>query len=112
MAEKKITVGIDVKSKNKRKKAKSAITELRRQANKHFRKESVIDNDLNNYFFKEGKTNSPSKVSIVGITKGSKVLVFLDGSESYKKYIKDKEDAKKTKESKKAKKDEKPKEKK
>jgi len=92
MNEKTVRVGIDVKAKNTKRKATFAIRELKRQVFKHFRSNDfVLDNELNSYFWKEGKSNAPSKVSITGVEDKDKLYVFLEGSEAYKAFKKSKE---------------------
>jgi ribosomal protein L31E len=85
MQEKKITVGIDVKGKNFKHKAKHGMTEFRRQILKHFRtNDYVISKALNEHFFAKGRANVPSKVSIIGVEKNKKFYIFLDSPEDIK----------------------------
>lgn len=85
MQEKKITVGIDVKGKNFKHKAKHGMTEFRRQILKHFRtNDYVISKVLNEHFFAKGRANVPSKVSIIGVEKNKKLYIFLDSPEDIK----------------------------
>lgn len=101
MQEKKITVGIDVKGKNFKHKAKHGMTEFRRQILKHFRtNDYVISKALNEHFFAKGRANVPSKVSIIGVEKNKKFYIFLDSPEDIKNIEKlaDKKVEKKTEE--------------
>lgn len=85
MQEKKITVGIDVRGKNFKHKAKHGMTEFKRQILKHFRTEDyVISKALNEHFFAKGRANVPSKVSIIGVEKNKKFYIFLDSPEDIK----------------------------
>ncbi len=85
MQEKKVTVGIDVRGKNFKHKAKHGMTELRRQILKHFRSNDyVISKNLNEYFFAKGRANVPTKVSIIGVEKNKKLYIFLDSPEDVK----------------------------
>jgi ribosomal protein L31E len=112
MNKKEITVKIDVKVKNSKRKATFAIRELKRQIKKHFRTEDfLLDNELNNFFWKEGKKQAPSKVSVVGVKEKNKLLVFLADSKSLKDY-EAKKKAEKEKKAKKAKQEKEKKEKK
>lgn len=102
--EKKITVGIDIKDKNYKHKAKHAMSAFRQQILKHFRTTNcVISKNLNEFFWAKGRPNAPSKVSIIGITKNNKIYLFLDTPEDLKNkdiLIKGKEEKKETKPSK------------
>jgi ribosomal protein L31E len=85
MQEKKVIVGIDVRGKNFKHKAKHGMTELRRQILKHFRSNDyVISKNLNEYFFAKGRANVPTKVSIIGVEKNKKLYIFLDSPEDVK----------------------------
>lgn len=85
-AEKKITIGIDVKGKNFNHKAKHAMTCLRNELQKHFRTtDFVISTEINKFIWSEGRANAPTKVPIIGVTKNNKAYLFLDGSEADKK---------------------------
>jgi len=104
MSEKKITIGIDVKKDHPGHRASYAMKEFRNQIAKHFRtKNYAIDSDINSFFWKEGKKNWPTKVSIVSVEDNGRVYIFLEGSEGYKKFKnKGKEEPKEKKEAKKA----------
>lgn len=96
MEQKTIKLGIDVKSKNHKFKAVYAIRELRRQIQKHFKGVNFrIDNSLNEYFWKEGKTDNPTKVEITTVKEGNELTAFLAGSPNLEAHL-NKDKAKKT----------------
>lgn len=87
MTEKKIRVQIDVKRDHPKHRAAYGMKELRNQIAKHFRtKDYVIDNDINTFFWKEGKSNWPTRVSLVAVEENKKLYIFLEGSEGYNKF--------------------------
>jgi len=86
MQEKKVTIGIDVKGKNFNHKARHAISDLKRGIQKHFRSTNfAISPAINELIYGKGRSNTPSKVSIVGVEKDAKVFLFLDTPEDLKR---------------------------
>ncbi len=85
-SEKKVIIGIDVNGKNFNHKAKHAMVCLRNEIQKHFRTTNfVISTEINKFVWSEGRSNSPTKIPIIGVSKNNKVYLFLDGSENDKK---------------------------
>lgn len=83
--EKRVIVGINVNGKNFNHKAKHAMVCLRNEVQKHFRTTNfVISTEINKFVWSEGRSNSPTKIPLIGITKNDKVYLFLDGSEADK----------------------------
>jgi len=108
MNEKKVTVKLDVKAKNTKRKANFAVKALKRQIFKHFKTNNfVIGNDINNLIWGKGKKNAPVNIELLGINKKDKLYLFLPNSEAHKEFLKEqkKSEEKKSKDKKQAKTD-------